>query len=75
MQSNTDAAELELAMKTLPVDIREIVVARVWGGLTFEQISQLNGGSSSTVHRRYCEALEQLKENISGNPCRGLKNE
>ena len=75
MKSDTDAAELEIAMKALPEDVREIVIARIWGGLTFEQISQLNGQSSSSVHRRYHEALDQLKENISGIPCRGSNNE
>jgi len=75
MQYNTDAAELEVAMKALPEDLRGIVVARVWGGLTFEQIGQLNGGSSSGVHRRYHDALVKLKEQISGIPCRGSNNE
>ena len=75
MQSDADAAELEVALKRLPEDLREIVTAKVWGGLTFEQIGQLNGGSSSSVHRRYHQALEKLKEQISGISCRGFQNE
>ena len=73
MQSDTDAAELEVALKGLPEDLREIVIAKVWGGLTFEQIGYLNGGSSSGIHRRYHEALEKLKEQISGIAYRGFK--
>jgi RNA polymerase sigma-70 factor (ECF subfamily) len=45
---------------------REAVVARVWGGLGFEQIGGLLGCSSSTAHRWYREGLERLHERIEG---------
>ena len=32
---------------------REAIVARLWGGLTFEEIARLQGCSLTTAHRRY----------------------
>jgi RNA polymerase sigma-70 factor (ECF subfamily) len=39
-------------------------VARLWGGLSFEQISELVGASVSTAHRRYFEGLSHLRERL-----------
>ena len=58
-------------LETLPDDQREVVVAHVWGGLSFRQIGELAGISSSTAHRRYDAALSTLREEL-GMPC--LKN-
>lgn len=52
------------ALETLPVEEREVVVAHLWGGLTFEQIARLAGVSSSTAHRRYLSALSALRERL-----------
>jgi RNA polymerase sigma factor (sigma-70 family) len=49
LDSETAAA----ALQTLPIEQRETLVAHLWGGLTFEQIGELTGVSSSTAHRRY----------------------
>ena len=70
-----DARELEQALRTLQNDQREIVVARIWGELTFEQISVINGISSSTVHRRYHEALKELKRNLESIIVEGVISE
>jgi RNA polymerase sigma-70 factor (ECF subfamily) len=59
------AAELQ----ALPIQEREVIVARVWGGLTFEQIAALAGCSSSTAHRLYESGLSALRERL-GAPCR-----
>lgn len=74
-QGVIDSAELEQALKKLHQDQREIVVARIWGELTFEQIAELNGDSSSTVHRRYRAALAKLKLSLDGIPCREVGHE
>ena len=74
-QQAIDSEDLETALKTLPELQRAIVIARIWGGLTFEQIAELNQLSSSTVHRRYREAIEELKQKIDGVPCQGVSNE
>lgn len=56
------------ALQTLPLQEREIIVAHLWGGLTFEQIAELTGVSSSTAHRCYTAGLSALRERL-GVPC------
>src|SRR5438105_4474359 len=41
------------ALQRLPPEQREVIVARLWGGLSFEQIADLSGCSASTAFRRY----------------------
>ena len=50
----------------LPLELREVIVARLWGGLTFEAIAQLTGCSLATAHRRYQAGLAGLKERLEG---------
>lgn len=58
--------ELQSALQQLEADQREVVVARVWGGLTFVQIAEVTGDSRSSVHRQYQRALQQLYHRLSG---------
>ena len=62
----SDVEELMDQLDGLPRQQREVVVARVWGDLTFEEIGELTGASSSTAHRRYCRALESLRNGFNG---------
>jgi RNA polymerase sigma factor (sigma-70 family) len=64
-----DAEAATAALQALPPEQRETVVAHLWGGLTFEQIGELTGVSSSTAHRRYLTALSVLRERLE-TPCR-----
>lgn len=59
-----DAEAAAAALEQLPVDEREVVIAHLWGGLTFEQVGALSGSSSSTAHRRYLAALARLRERL-----------
>lgn len=59
------------ALEQLPEELREVVVARIWGELNFEQIGQLMGMSASSAFRRYQGALEKLKTKIGGS-CKNL---
>ena len=59
-----DAATVTESLKELDADFREIITARIWGELSFEQIGDLIGISSSTAHRQYLEGLEQLREKL-----------
>ena len=55
-----EPGELERMLAQLPQLEREIVVARIWGELSFEQIAALVTRSTSAVHRRYQRALGVL---------------
>jgi RNA polymerase sigma-70 factor (ECF subfamily) len=59
-----DAAAAATALASLPEGQREVVVAHLWGGLTFEQIAELIGTSSSTAHRYYAAGLACLRERL-----------
>jgi RNA polymerase sigma-70 factor (ECF subfamily) len=59
-----DANEAAAALATLPIEEREIIVAHVWGGLTFEQIAELTDVSSSTAHRHYTTGILKLRERL-----------
>lgn len=62
--NSAEGAEATAALEALPSEQREIVVAHVWGGLTFEQIAELTNTSSSTAHRRYVAGLKSLRERL-----------
>jgi RNA polymerase sigma-70 factor (ECF subfamily) len=51
----------DLLSKLEPSD-REIVVLRVWGQLSWEEIASVVGGSKSTAQRNYVQALQQLRK-------------
>ena len=59
-----DGATVSAALQLLPLEQREVLVARLWGGLTFEQIAELNGTSSSSTHRLYHAGLAALRERL-----------
>jgi RNA polymerase sigma-70 factor (ECF subfamily) len=50
------------ALVRLPLEEREVIVAHLWGGLTFAEIGEVIGISSSTAHRRYEAGLCKLRE-------------
>jgi RNA polymerase sigma factor (sigma-70 family) len=59
-----DAAIAMTVLENLPSMDREIVVARIWGGLTFKQIAELIGATDSTAHRRYESALSEIRQKL-----------
>lgn len=66
--SKEDQLSLPEALRRLPTLEREIVVLRIWSELTWQQIADLVGTSSSSAHRTYVSALEQLKKYLEP-PC------
>jgi len=70
----SDAAAATDALKQLPPDQREVIVARIWGGLSFDEISPLVGLSPSTVYRRYQQGLSALRERL-GVACPAKKTD
>jgi RNA polymerase sigma-70 factor (ECF subfamily) len=59
-----DARAAADALAELPLEIREVMVAHLWGGLTFEQIAQAVGSSAATCYRRYAAGLEVLRHQL-----------
>jgi len=63
-----DGATAAAALESLPTEQREVIVAHLWGGLSFTEIGRLMGSSDSTAHRRYVAALAALRERLV-TPC------
>ena len=61
-----DGREATRLLAELPLEHREVVVSRVWGGLTFEEVARLAGCSLPTAHRRYQAGLAALRERLEG---------
>jgi DNA-directed RNA polymerase specialized sigma24 family protein len=59
-----DAAHAARLLDELDAETREIIIARVWGGLTFHEVARLQGCSLTTVHRRYQAGLARLYERL-----------
>jgi RNA polymerase sigma-70 factor (ECF subfamily) len=63
-----DAADAARALADLPLENREVIVARLWGGLTFDEVARMVGCSLPTAHRRYHAGLEELRMRLNA-PC------
>lgn len=63
-----DARQAALALADLPPETREIIVAHIWGGLTFEQIAEAVGSSAATCYRRYAAGLDILRQKLGAEP-------
>jgi RNA polymerase sigma-70 factor (ECF subfamily) len=59
-----DARAAASALADLPAETREIIVAHLWGGLTFEQIAEAVGSSAATCYRRYAAGLDILRQKL-----------
>ena len=59
-----DAETAVAALQRLPPEQREVIVARHWGGLSFEQIATVAGCSASTAFRRYTAGVQVLRQQL-----------
>ncbi len=56
--------QVQAALESLPIEQREVIVARLWGSLSFEQIAELAAMSASAAHRHYHAGLKALRERL-----------
>ena len=59
-----DAETAVAALQRLAAEQREIIIARHWGGLSFEQIAEAAGCSASTAFRRYTAGVDVLRKQL-----------
>lgn len=64
VETRLDGIRAAEQLETLPIEEREVVVARIWGGLSFEEIGDLTKTSRSTAHRRYSSGIETLRKGL-----------
>lgn len=60
VEDDEEAQLLRDAVENLSEKLREVVIMKIWGGLTFAQVSEALAISPNTAASRYRYALEQL---------------
>src|SRR5262245_27206618 len=58
-------AAIETALRELPEEQAEVLVMKIWGGLTFPQIAEALDMSPNTAASRYRYALAKLREALA----------
>ena len=64
-ETNDHHTELIEQLQQLPFEYREVIVAKIWGKLTFGQIAATLGTSTSSAHRTYQAGIKMLQERLS----------
>jgi len=64
-------SDIETALRGLPPEQREVLVLKIWGELTFEQIATQLRIPPNTAASRYRYALAALREALSAADCHG----
>lgn len=59
--------EVRRAVESLTIELREVIIARLWGELTLAEVAAALELSVSTVHRRYEEGLIALRQSLEPN--------
>ncbi len=62
---------IELALRQLGEEQREVLVLKIWGELTFEQIAEQLDISPNTAASRYRYALVALRKQLTAADCHG----
>ncbi|HAN97044.1 MAG TPA: sigma-70 family RNA polymerase sigma factor [Planctomycetaceae bacterium] len=73
--ASLDAARATELLVELDPDLRETVVARIWGGLSYAEIGELTGVEASTAQRRFVSAIALLRGRIDSSMSRGRTEE
>lgn len=64
LEDDEEAVMLREAVQELSPKLREVVTLKIWGGLTFAEISEALAISQNTAASRYRYALEQLAHDL-----------
>ncbi len=59
-----EISETIAAVEGLDAELREVLVARLWGQLSLEEVGKLCGISTATAFRRYEAAIEVLRTKL-----------
>jgi len=63
-----DAQALQQALASLVAEQREIIILRIWSGLTLAEAAEVTGEAVSTLFSRYRAGLTALRERME-KPC------
>jgi RNA polymerase sigma-70 factor (ECF subfamily) len=65
LEGNDRRAEIETALRCLPFEQREVLVLKIWGELTFEEIARQLDIPANTAASRYRYALASLRKELT----------
>lgn len=68
-----DAKLVQDLLQTLPSNLREIVLLRIWGQMSLREISQIVNKSVPWIHHSYKEALETIRKKLEQISCETRK--
>jgi len=68
-----DAKVVQGLLQTLPSNLREIVLLRIWGQMSLKEISQIVKKSIPWVHHDYREALRMIRKKLEHSSCKTKK--
>jgi RNA polymerase sigma-70 factor (ECF subfamily) len=62
LEQREEAERVQVALRELPAEQREVVVLRLWGGLSFAEVARTTGQPLNTVTSRYRYAIDRLRK-------------
>lgn len=71
LEGNERREAMESALHQLPDEQREVLVLKIWGELTFEQIATELEIPPNTAASRYRYALAALRKELTAADCHG----
>jgi RNA polymerase sigma-70 factor (ECF subfamily) len=71
LESDDRRVAIEDALQRIPPEQREVLVLKIWGELTFEQIGTELALSPNTAASRYRYALAALRQELAAADCHG----
>lgn len=66
LMASERAAEVDAALRSLPAEQREVVLLKIYGGLTFQEVAAVLDENARTVESRHRLALNKLRERLGG---------
>ena len=70
-QSNDliDSRLVQNILLTLPSNLREIVMLRIWGQMSLKEIAEITNKSIPWIHKEYKRALEIIRKKLEHSSC------
>ena len=65
LEQDERSQQIEQAIQSLPDYYKEVVILKIWGDLTFEQIAETLDVPMNTAASRYRYALEKLRRTLT----------
>ena len=59
---------VEALLRSLPKEMSEVVILKIWGEYTFREIAEMTHTNMSTITSRYRYAMQALRRELEENP-------